>query len=89
MLYGIASNEWLIICYTIMLRVQYMLLLKNSFLLFMLQLLEKIRRSEQKNKVALEVLSYHSQASEAEIEKLQAMKIPPSIPELLEYVFVH
>jgi cAMP and cAMP-inhibited cGMP 3',5'-cyclic phosphodiesterase 10 len=47
-----------------------------------LQLYEKMRRSEQKYRVALEVLSYHSKAAEDEIAKLNNMKLPDHIPKL-------
>ncbi|XP_074640630.1 putative 3',5'-cyclic phosphodiesterase pde-5 isoform X4 [Tubulanus polymorphus] len=51
------------------------------------KLYEKIRRSEQKYKVALEVLSYHSQCSEDELEKLKTRDLPSSIVHLQEYEF--
>ena len=39
---------------------------------------EKIRRSEQKYRVALEVLSYHNASSVDEVEELVAEGHPPS-----------
>lgn len=51
-----------------------------------IQLYEKIRRSEQKYKVALEVLSYHSQAPDDEITKLRALQMPDNLPSLTGWV---
>ena len=48
------------------------------------QLYEKIRRSEQKYRVALEVLSYHSKAADEEVDKMNNMKLPDHIPRLTE-----
>ena len=50
----------------------------------MLQLYEKIRRSEQKYRVSLEVLSYHAQAGEEEVQKLIARKVPQIIQNITE-----
>lgn len=49
------------------------------------KLYDKIRRSEQKYKVALEVLSYHNTCSEEEFESARAMGVPKSIIGLEEY----
>ena len=46
------------------------------------QLYDKIRRSEQKYKVALEVLSYHSKAPDDELNQYQQLPIPEQIPKL-------
>lgn len=46
------------------------------------QLYDKIRRSEQKYKVALEVLSYHSKAPDDEIQTYQGKDVPKEIPAL-------
>ena len=54
----------------------------STFSIF--QLYDKIRRSEQKYKVALEVLSYHSQASEDEVDKTKEIAIPDALPDLIK-----
>ncbi|GFR94683.1 phosphodiesterase [Elysia marginata] len=51
------------------------------------KLYEKIRRSEQKYKVALDVLSYHSQALPEEVQALRARQLPEHIPEISTYHF--
>lgn len=51
------------------------------------KLYDKIRRSEKKYRVALEVLSYHNACTEEEIEKCEKMGIPASIPKLADYCF--
>ncbi|XP_076440907.1 putative 3',5'-cyclic phosphodiesterase pde-5 isoform X2 [Babylonia areolata] len=51
------------------------------------KLYDKIRRSEQKYRVALEVLSYHSQATEEELNHLRALPIPQHIPSITDYKF--
>lgn len=51
------------------------------------KLYDKIRRSEKKYRVALEVLSYHNGCSDDEIEKCEALGIPESIPKLADYTF--
>ncbi|KAK3786950.1 hypothetical protein RRG08_037415 [Elysia crispata] len=51
------------------------------------KLYEKIRRSEQKYKVALDVLSYHSQALPEEVQTLRARPLPDHIPEISTYHF--
>ena len=43
----------------------------SIFLLY--KLYEKIRRSEQKYKVALEMLTYHAQAPEDEVSRIRDM----------------
>lgn len=49
------------------------------------KLYDKIRRSEQKYKVALEVLTYHNQCTDSEVEKLKNEPIPDNINEITEY----
>lgn len=44
------------------------------------KLFDKIKRSEQKYKVALEVLSYHSTCTEEEVA--QVLPIPEKIPKV-------
>lgn len=51
------------------------------------KLYEKIRRSEQKYRVALEVLSYHSQSSEEEFQAIKANKVPDNIHNITHYHF--
>ncbi|BFY99328.1 hypothetical protein BsWGS_02368 [Bradybaena similaris] len=51
------------------------------------KLYEKIRRSEQKYKVALDVLSYHSQATHEEVNDLKRRPIPDEIPDISRYDF--
>lgn len=51
------------------------------------KLYDKIRRSEKKYRVALEVLSYHNTCNEEEIEKCEKMGIPTSIPNLENFNF--
>ncbi|KAL8582930.1 hypothetical protein ACOMHN_006474 [Nucella lapillus] len=51
------------------------------------KLYDKIRRSEQKYRVALEVLSYHSQATEDELNHLRALPVPEHIPSITDYKF--
>ncbi|XP_033118661.1 probable 3',5'-cyclic phosphodiesterase pde-5 isoform X2 [Anneissia japonica] len=51
------------------------------------KLYDKIRRSEQKHRVALEILSYHRQCSEEEFRKLKDMRVPEPIPDLARYDF--
>ncbi|KAI0213878.1 putative 3',5'-cyclic phosphodiesterase pde-5 [Lamellibrachia satsuma] len=51
------------------------------------KLYEKVRRSEQKYKVALDVLSYHNQATEEEVQQICAKEVPQDIPELILYDF--
>ncbi|XP_070554826.1 probable 3',5'-cyclic phosphodiesterase pde-5 isoform X3 [Ptychodera flava] len=51
------------------------------------KLYDKIRRSEQKYKVALEVLSYHSQCTDNEYDELRNKPLPQSTPELARYEF--
>ena len=48
------------------------------------KLYDKIRRSEQKYKVALEVLSYHNSSSAEEVEAILATKCPEEDPEITE-----
>lgn len=51
------------------------------------KLYDKIRRSEKKYRVALEVLSYHNACTDEEIKKCEEMGIPASIPKLADYCF--
>lgn len=46
------------------------------------KLYDKIRRSEQKYKVALEVLSYHNASSMNEVEEIVAEGVPPEDPDI-------
>ncbi|XP_014680246.1 PREDICTED: probable 3',5'-cyclic phosphodiesterase pde-5, partial [Priapulus caudatus] len=50
-------------------------------------LYDKIRRSEQKYKVALEVLTYHNQCTEAEFEDLKEEPIPDMIESIPRFEF--
>jgi cAMP and cAMP-inhibited cGMP 3',5'-cyclic phosphodiesterase 10 len=50
-------------------------------------LYDKIRRSEKKYRVALEVLSYHNTCNDEEIEKCEKMGIPAKIPRLNDFYF--
>ena len=50
------------------------------------KLYEKIRRSEQKYRVALEVLSYHNASSVDEVEELVQEGLPPKDDDLQKYV---
>ncbi|KAK3730857.1 hypothetical protein QZH41_009975, partial [Actinostola sp. cb2023] len=51
------------------------------------KLYDKIRRSEQKHRVALEVLSYHSKCSELELQTLKDLDIHEPYPRLESYDF--
>lgn len=51
------------------------------------KLYDKIRRSEQKYKVALEVLSYHNTTNEEEVQKFLKEKTPELAPDLDDYYF--
>lgn len=51
------------------------------------KLYQKIRRSEQKNRVALEVLSYHSQCTDKEFRYLRNMPLPDPIPDIARFDF--
>ncbi|WAR23266.1 PDE5-like protein [Mya arenaria] len=51
------------------------------------KLYEKIRRSEQKYKVALEVLSYHSQSSDDEFTTVKEVPVPDQITNITHYHF--
>ncbi|XP_021345248.1 probable 3',5'-cyclic phosphodiesterase pde-5 isoform X2 [Mizuhopecten yessoensis] len=51
------------------------------------KLYDKIRRSEQKFKVALDVLSYHSQGSEDEYAAVKSITIPMELPEIIDFDF--
>ncbi|XP_052274337.1 probable 3',5'-cyclic phosphodiesterase pde-5 isoform X2 [Dreissena polymorpha] len=51
------------------------------------KLYEKIRRSEQKYRVALEVLSYHSQSSEEEFQSVKEVPVPEVIQNITHYHF--
>lgn len=51
------------------------------------KLYDKIRRSEQKHRVALEVLSYHSKCSDRELTRVQEMQLQEPYPNLESYKF--
>ncbi|GBL86193.1 putative 3',5'-cyclic phosphodiesterase pde-5 [Araneus ventricosus] len=51
------------------------------------KLYDKIRRSEQKHKLALEILSYHNTCSEEELDAIKAVKMPVDVAQLQEYSF--
>ena len=54
----------------------------DSLLVSFLKLYEKIRRSEQKYKVALEMLTYHARASDDEVERIKEIpevEVPKSL----------
>ncbi|XP_071807171.1 probable 3',5'-cyclic phosphodiesterase pde-5 isoform X1 [Asterias amurensis] len=51
------------------------------------KLYDKIHRSEQKHKVALEVLSYHSQCHDEDLENLKKVALPDPMPQLARYDF--
>jgi cAMP and cAMP-inhibited cGMP 3',5'-cyclic phosphodiesterase 10 len=48
------------------------------------KLYDKIARSEQKYRVAMEVLSYHSTCSDTEVTLAKEEKIPDAIPGIEE-----
>lgn len=50
------------------------------------KLYDKIRRSEQKFKVALEVLSYHNTCTETEFDRFKSVGLPHTVIGLDEYV---
>ncbi|RDD45317.1 putative 3',5'-cyclic phosphodiesterase pde-5 [Trichoplax sp. H2] len=62
------------------------LALHHAKIAYQLQLYDKIRRSEQKYKVALEVLSYHSQCSHDELHSLRNAD-PVYVASLARYDF--
>ncbi|XP_071150589.1 probable 3',5'-cyclic phosphodiesterase pde-5 isoform X22 [Mytilus edulis] len=51
------------------------------------KLYDKIRRSEQKYKVALEVLSYHAQCTDDEYKIIKSTPFPDNIPGIIDYEF--
>ncbi|GFQ71124.1 probable 3',5'-cyclic phosphodiesterase pde-5 [Trichonephila clavata] len=51
------------------------------------KLYDKIRRSEQKHKLALEILSYHNTCSEEEIDAIKAINLPVDPVRLQDYAF--
>ncbi|XP_035213218.1 probable 3',5'-cyclic phosphodiesterase pde-5 isoform X2 [Stegodyphus dumicola] len=53
------------------------------------KLYDKIRRSEQKHKVALEILSYHNTCSEEEMNAIRDIKLPIDKADLKEFNFNH
>lgn len=55
--------------------------------LYHAKLYDKIRRSEQKYKVALEVLSYHSQAMEDEVNRLADVPLPEKCENITHFDF--
>lgn len=50
-------------------------------------LYDRIRRSEQKCKVALEVLSYHASCTDEEYERLKSFALPQKIPHIEQFDF--
>ncbi|CAF4115518.1 unnamed protein product [Rotaria sp. Silwood2] len=50
-------------------------------------LYDRIRRSEQKCKVALEVLSYHASCTDEEYERYKTHELPSNIPSLRQFEF--
>lgn len=56
-----------------------MIKLQSLNLWFFLQLYDKIRKSEQKYKVALEVLSYHNQCSDDEYQLVRKQSLPSQV----------
>lgn len=64
----------------------YIFIYVNTYLMtsFFVQLYEKIRRSEQKYRVALEVLSYHSQSSEEEFQSVKEVPVPEVIQNITQ-----
>jgi cAMP and cAMP-inhibited cGMP 3',5'-cyclic phosphodiesterase 10 len=50
-------------------------------------LYDRIRRSEQKCKVALEVLSYHASCTDEEYEHTKALSLPTNIPYIDQFEF--
>ena len=66
-----------------------MLTVIDSFILALhhASLYDRIRRSEQKCKVALEVLSYHASCSDEEYERFNTFTIPSTIPDLESFEF--
>ncbi|ESP05492.1 hypothetical protein LOTGIDRAFT_228057 [Lottia gigantea] len=51
------------------------------------KLYEKIRRSEQKYRVAIEVLSYHNQCTEEELRQLRELNCPGKLTEVTTYEY--
>ncbi|XP_071037652.1 probable 3',5'-cyclic phosphodiesterase pde-5 isoform X2 [Parasteatoda tepidariorum] len=51
------------------------------------RLYEKIRRSEQKHKVALEILSYHNTCREDEVKALKQIKLSVNVEQLKNFDF--
>ncbi|XP_055596828.1 probable 3',5'-cyclic phosphodiesterase pde-5 isoform X2 [Uranotaenia lowii] len=51
------------------------------------KLYDKIRRSEQKYRVALEVLSYHNTCTEQEVDRCLSVGIPQNVPGIDKYDF--
>lgn len=51
------------------------------------KLYDKIRRSEKKYRVALEILSYHNVCKDEEFERCEKMGIPPTVPRINEFGF--
>jgi cAMP and cAMP-inhibited cGMP 3',5'-cyclic phosphodiesterase 10 len=62
---------------------KYQQLNKHSCLaLHHASLYDRIRRSEQKCKVALEVLSYHASCTDEEYERMKTYTLPDNIPNI-------
>lgn len=51
------------------------------------KLYDKIRRSEKKYRVALEILSYHNVCKEEEFERCEKMGIPATVPGISDFTF--
>ncbi len=50
-------------------------------------LYDRIRRSEQKCKVALEVLSYHASCTDEEYERMKTYTLPDKIPNIERFEY--
>ena len=50
-------------------------------------LYDRIRRSEQKCKVALEVLSYHASCTDEEYERTKTLTVPENIPHIERFEY--
>ena len=50
-------------------------------------LYDRIRRSEQKCKVALEVLSYHASCTDEEYDRFKSITLPTNIPNIEQFEF--
>lgn len=50
-------------------------------------LYDRIRRSEQKCKVSLEVLSYHASCTDDEYERMKSCPLPENIPHIERFEY--